>query len=162
MSIVTIASQCEFETTQAERGLMMAACVMGESLSDLHSLNVVSIIIIIIYCFLQGIFLSTYIWGYVTDIIGRRTVLLYGIFVSNILHFILMFVTSVWLFNIINLLCGIRQGNAIRIYYIIIYRFPHNYSIFMQSASVLQKLSIGKATFFCLKPNQVQQVLYYR
>lgn len=104
MSIITIASQCEFETTQAERGLMMAACVMGESLSDLHSINVVSII----YCFLQGIFLSTYIWGYVTDIIGRRTVLLYGIFASNIFHFLLMFVTSVWLFNIINLLCGIR------------------------------------------------------
>ncbi|KAH8407090.1 hypothetical protein KR222_006409 [Zaprionus bogoriensis] len=87
MSIIILASQCEFETTQAERGVMMAACV-------------------------AGVFLSTYIWGYVTDVIGRRTVLLYGIFISNVLHFILMFVTSVWLFNIINLLCGISLGGV--------------------------------------------------
>ncbi|KMZ05790.1 synaptic vesicle glycoprotein 2C [Drosophila simulans] len=85
MSIIVIASQCEFETTQAEKGVMMAASV-------------------------TGIFLSTYIWGYISDDIGRRRVLLYGNFASNALQFILMFVTSVWLFNIINLLVGISVG----------------------------------------------------
>ncbi|KAH8295006.1 hypothetical protein KR018_005360 [Drosophila ironensis] len=83
MSIIVIASHCEFETTQAEKGVMMAASV-------------------------TGIFLSTYIWGYISDDIGRRKVLLYGIFASNALQLILMFVTSVWLFNIINLLVGIN------------------------------------------------------
>ncbi|XP_016923661.3 synaptic vesicle glycoprotein 2B [Drosophila suzukii] len=85
MSIIVIASHCEFETTQAEKGVMMAASV-------------------------TGIFLSTYIWGYISDDIGRRKVLLYGNFASNALQFVLMFVTSVWLFNIINLLVGISVG----------------------------------------------------
>jgi len=31
MSIIVIASHCEFETTQAEKGVMMAASVTGES-----------------------------------------------------------------------------------------------------------------------------------
>ncbi|KAH8383935.1 hypothetical protein KR009_011380 [Drosophila setifemur] len=87
MSIIVIASHCEFETTQAEKGVMMAASV-------------------------TGIFLSTYIWGYISDDIGRRKVLLYGIFSSNALQFVLMFVTSVWLFNIINLLVGISMGGV--------------------------------------------------
>ncbi|XP_068153454.1 synaptic vesicle glycoprotein 2C [Drosophila tropicalis] len=85
MGIIVIASHCEFHTTQAEKGLMMASCV-------------------------AGIFLSTYIWGYISDDIGRRKVLLYGVFVSNGLQIILMFVTSVWLFNIVNLLGGISIG----------------------------------------------------
>lgn len=66
---------------------------MNQPLFDLH---------------IVGVFLSTYIWGYVCDAIGRRKVLLYGTFSSCALLFILMFVTSVWLFNIINLLSGIR------------------------------------------------------
>ncbi|KAM8703222.1 hypothetical protein ACLKA7_007928 [Drosophila subpalustris] len=87
MGIVVLASHCEFQTTQAEKGVMMAACV-------------------------AGIFLSTYVCGYVSDAIGRRTVLLYGIFTCTALQFILMFVTSVWLFNIINLICGISLGGV--------------------------------------------------
>ncbi|XP_023173645.2 synaptic vesicle glycoprotein 2B isoform X2 [Drosophila hydei] len=71
MSIVVIASRCEFETTEAEKGVMMAAYVAG-----------------------------------------RRKVLLYGTFSSSALLFILMFVTSVWLFNIINLLSGISLGGV--------------------------------------------------
>lgn len=31
-SIIAIASQCEFETNQAEKGIMMAACVAGEKI----------------------------------------------------------------------------------------------------------------------------------
>ncbi|XP_034475468.1 synaptic vesicle glycoprotein 2C [Drosophila innubila] len=87
MGIVVLASHCEFHTTQSEKGVMMAACV-------------------------AGIFLSNYIWGYVSDAIGRRSVLLYGIFICNGLQFILMFVSSVWLFNIINLICGISLGGV--------------------------------------------------
>ncbi|BFF91687.1 synaptic vesicle glycoprotein 2B-like [Drosophila madeirensis] len=87
MSIIVIASQCEFESTQADKGLMMAACV-------------------------AGLFFSTYIWGYISDDIGRRKVLLCGVFASNILQFVLMFVTNIWTFNIINLLVGISIGGV--------------------------------------------------
>ncbi|EDV93868.1 GH18057 [Drosophila grimshawi] len=85
LGIIVIASQCEFHTTEAEKGLMMAASV-------------------------AGICISNYIWGYISDVIGRRTVLLWGAFISSALLIILMFVTSVWLFNIINFLCGISLG----------------------------------------------------
>ncbi|XP_022219396.2 synaptic vesicle glycoprotein 2A-like isoform X2 [Drosophila obscura] len=87
MSIIAITSQCEFGSSQAEKGLMMAACV-------------------------AGLFFSTYIWGYISDDIGRRKVLLCGVFASNILQFVLMFVTNIWIFNIINLFVGISIGGV--------------------------------------------------
>ncbi|ALC46845.1 CG31103, partial [Drosophila busckii] len=87
MSIIVIASQCEFETTQAEKGIMMASSI-------------------------AGLFLSTYILGYVSDALGRRKVLLYGNFICVALQFIQMFVTSVWVFNIINLLSGLSLGGV--------------------------------------------------
>ncbi|XP_017143778.1 synaptic vesicle glycoprotein 2B-like [Drosophila miranda] len=87
MSIIVIASQCEFKSTQAEKGLIMAACV-------------------------AGLFFSTYIWGYISDDVGRRKVLLCGVFASNILQFVLMFVTNIWMFNLINLLVGISIGGV--------------------------------------------------
>lgn len=31
MSIIVLASHCEFKTTEAEKGVMMAACVTGKS-----------------------------------------------------------------------------------------------------------------------------------
>ncbi|EDW81273.2 uncharacterized protein Dwil_GK11975 [Drosophila willistoni] len=85
MGIIVIASHCEFQTTQAEKGLMMASCVAGISL-------------------------STYFWGYISDNFGRRKVLLHGVFVSNGLQIILMFVTNMWFFNIISFLGGISIG----------------------------------------------------
>ncbi|XP_001359096.4 synaptic vesicle glycoprotein 2B-like [Drosophila pseudoobscura] len=87
MSIIVIASQCEFKSTQAEKGLIMASCV-------------------------AGLFFSTYIWGYISDYVGRRKVLLCGVFASNILQFVLMFVTNIWMFNLINLLVGISIGGV--------------------------------------------------
>lgn len=56
----------------------------------------------------SGIVLSTYIWGYISDIWGRRTVLLWSIFVANFLQIIMMFITNIWLFNFTNLIMGIR------------------------------------------------------
>ncbi|KAM7351295.1 synaptic vesicle glycoprotein 2A [Cochliomyia hominivorax] len=59
-----------------------------------------------------GIVLSTYIWGYISDIWGRRTVLIWTMLTSNLLQFIMMFVTNIWLFNIINLIMGISLGGT--------------------------------------------------
>ncbi|KAM7351024.1 uncharacterized protein ACRADG_003997 [Cochliomyia hominivorax] len=85
LGIIAISSKCEFNMTQGDMGLMMAASVVG-------------------------IVLSTYIWGYISDLWGRRTVLIWTTFVTNILQFILMFVTNIWLFNFINLIMGISLG----------------------------------------------------
>lgn len=87
VGIMAIASQCEFGMSQAEKGIMMAACV-------------------------TGIFLSTYFWGYVSDAFGRRSVLFYGIVVTNLLQFISMFITNIWVFNAVNLFMGIRHVYA--------------------------------------------------
>ncbi|KAH8359590.1 hypothetical protein KR093_007779, partial [Drosophila rubida] len=112
MGIVVLASHCEFHTTQAEKGIMMAACVMGKRAPTTICIYSTLFMKIRLDLIVIGIFLSTYIWGYVSDAIGRRTVLLYGIFVCIGLQFILMFVTSVWLFNIINLIAGISLGGV--------------------------------------------------
>ncbi|KAH8256313.1 hypothetical protein KR032_000636 [Drosophila birchii] len=108
MSIIVIASHCEFHTTQAEKGVMMAASVTGELCFTWRTMENTYISMFNV----TGIFLSTYIWGYISDDIGRRKVLLYGNFASNALQFVLMFVTSIWLFNIINLLVGISVGGV--------------------------------------------------
>ncbi|XP_020814631.1 synaptic vesicle glycoprotein 2C-like [Drosophila serrata] len=87
MGIIVIASQCDFHTTQAEKGVMMATRT-------------------------AGLVLSTIIWGYISDDIGRRKVLVYGTFASNALQFSLMFVSDLWLFNFINFLAGISVGSV--------------------------------------------------
>lgn len=86
---MAIASQCEFGMTQGEKGIMMAACV-------------------------TGIFLSTYFWGYASDAFGRRSVLFYGTLATNLLQLISMFVTNIWVFNIVNLFMGIRYVRLIK------------------------------------------------
>ncbi|XP_065356384.1 synaptic vesicle glycoprotein 2A-like [Calliphora vicina] len=88
VGIIGIASQCEFDISQKERGIMMAACV-------------------------TGIVLSTYIWGCMSDVLGRRTVLIWSMFISNILQFVSMFVTNIWLYNVINLIMGISLGGIL-------------------------------------------------
>ncbi|XP_037827198.1 synaptic vesicle glycoprotein 2C-like [Lucilia sericata] len=88
VGIIGIASQCEFDITQKERGIMMASCV-------------------------TGVVISTYFWGCMSDVWGRRTVLLWSMFVSNFLQFVIMFVTNIWLYNIINLVMGISLGGIL-------------------------------------------------
>ncbi|XP_036325295.1 synaptic vesicle glycoprotein 2A [Rhagoletis pomonella] len=87
VGIMAIASQCEFGMSQGEKGIMMAACV-------------------------TGIFLSTYFWGYVSDAFGRRSVLFYGTIATNLLQLISMFITNIWVFNIVNLLMGVSLGGV--------------------------------------------------
>ncbi|KAM7356633.1 synaptic vesicle glycoprotein 2A-like [Cochliomyia hominivorax] len=88
IAVIGISSQCEFKITQKEKGVMMAACV-------------------------TGIALSTYIWGFVSDIWGRRSVLIWSMFFTNFLQLILMFITNIWLFNFINLVMGISLGGIL-------------------------------------------------
>uniref|UniRef100_W8BAB9 Synaptic vesicle glycoprotein 2A n=1 Tax=Ceratitis capitata TaxID=7213 RepID=W8BAB9_CERCA len=87
VGIMAIASQCEFGMSQAEKGIMMAACV-------------------------TGIFLSTYFWGYASDAFGRRSVLFYGTLATNLLQLISMFITNIWAFNVVNLLMGVSLGGV--------------------------------------------------
>ncbi|KAI8117033.1 Synaptic vesicle glycoprotein 2A [Lucilia cuprina] len=92
VGIIAISSQCEFDMSQSEKGVMMAACV-------------------------TGIVLSTYIWGYISDVWGRHTVLIWSTFVTVVLQFITMFVTNIWLFNFINLIMGISLGGISGVLY---------------------------------------------
>ncbi|XP_005183642.1 synaptic vesicle glycoprotein 2A isoform X2 [Musca domestica] len=87
VGIIGISSQCEFNMTQGEKGVMMAACV-------------------------TGIVLSTYLCGYVCDILGRRTVLMWAMFITNALQLISMFVSNIWVFNFVNFLMGISLGGV--------------------------------------------------
>ncbi|XP_037946972.1 synaptic vesicle glycoprotein 2B-like [Teleopsis dalmanni] len=87
VGIIVIASQCEFSTNQSEKGIMLAACV-------------------------AGIFVSTYLWGYVCDAFGRRRVLLYALFLTNFLEILTMFITNVWAFNVVNFFIGINIGGV--------------------------------------------------
>ncbi|XP_046811918.1 uncharacterized protein LOC111688696, partial [Lucilia cuprina] len=48
-----------------------------------------------------------------SDVWGRRTVLLWSMFVSNFLQLVIMFVTNIWLYNIINLALGISLGGIL-------------------------------------------------
>uniref|UniRef100_A0A1A9V156 Major facilitator superfamily (MFS) profile domain-containing protein n=1 Tax=Glossina austeni TaxID=7395 RepID=A0A1A9V156_GLOAU len=85
LGIIAIASQCEFNMTQGEKGVMMASSV-------------------------AGIVVSTYIWGYISDVVGRRSLLVWCTFITSALLLITMFVTNIWLFNFINLIMGISLG----------------------------------------------------
>lgn len=60
----------------------------------------------------SGIVLSTYIGGYISDVIGRRGILIWCMHATTLLQFITMFITNIWLFNFINLLMGIRYVDS--------------------------------------------------
>uniref|UniRef100_A0A1I8PAL4 Major facilitator superfamily (MFS) profile domain-containing protein n=1 Tax=Stomoxys calcitrans TaxID=35570 RepID=A0A1I8PAL4_STOCA len=87
VGIIGISSQCEFNMSQGEKGVMMAACV-------------------------AGLVISTYLCGYLCDIWGRRAVLMWAMFIANFLQFVSMFVTNIWVFNLLNFLIGISLGGV--------------------------------------------------
>ncbi|XP_075149935.1 synaptic vesicle glycoprotein 2A [Haematobia irritans] len=87
VGIIGISSQCEFQMTQGEKGVMMAACV-------------------------AGLVISTYLCGYLCDILGRRAVLMWAMFIANFLQLLSMFVTNIWVFNFLNFLIGISLGGV--------------------------------------------------
>ncbi|TMW47207.1 hypothetical protein DOY81_007713 [Sarcophaga bullata] len=57
-----------------------------------------------------GIVISSYIWGCLSDVLGRRTVLLWTTYVNLFLQLVSMFVTNIWFFNFINFIMGISMG----------------------------------------------------
>ncbi|XP_073823712.1 synaptic vesicle glycoprotein 2A-like [Musca autumnalis] len=101
VGIIGISSQCDFNMTQGEKGVMMASCV-------------------------TGIVISTYICGYICDILGRRTVLIWTMFITNILQVISMFVTNIWVYNFINFLMGISLGGISAAIYPFVGEFTSN------------------------------------
>lgn len=82
MSIITIASQCDFASTSVDKSIMSAASF-------------------------AGIALFSYIWGYLSDTIGRRRVLLYATYGGCLFSMISMFMPNFWLFVFMRFMVGI-------------------------------------------------------
>ncbi|XP_054081812.1 synaptic vesicle glycoprotein 2B [Zeugodacus cucurbitae] len=81
MSIITIASQCDFASTSVDKAIMSAASF-------------------------AGIGLFSYIWGYLSDTIGRRRVLVYATFGSCLFSVISMFMPNFWLYVFMRFMVG--------------------------------------------------------
>ncbi|XP_018794373.1 PREDICTED: synaptic vesicle glycoprotein 2B [Bactrocera latifrons] len=81
MSIVTIASQCDFATTSGDKAIMSAASF-------------------------AGIVLFSYVWGYLSDATGRRRILLFATFGGSLCALISMFMPSFWYFVFMRFVVG--------------------------------------------------------
>ncbi|CAD6995138.1 unnamed protein product [Ceratitis capitata] len=82
MSIITIASQCDFATTSVDKAIMGAASFIG-------------------------IALCSYVWGYLSDTLGRRYVLLYSTLGGCICSAISMFIPNFWLYVFMRVVVGL-------------------------------------------------------
>ncbi|XP_050339698.1 synaptic vesicle glycoprotein 2B-like [Bactrocera neohumeralis] len=81
MSIVTLASQCDFATTSVDKAIMSAASFVG-------------------------IALFSYVWGYLSDTTGRRRILLFATFGGCLCSLISMFMPSFWYFVFMRFVVG--------------------------------------------------------
>ncbi|XP_034112880.1 synaptic vesicle glycoprotein 2B [Drosophila albomicans] len=87
MSYITIVSQCDFQTSSMDKAIMSAASFIG-------------------------IFCSSYFWGYLSDSIGRRPVLIYTTFSGNIISFISIFVPNYWIYVVFRFFVGFFIAGA--------------------------------------------------
>ncbi|XP_055905475.1 synaptic vesicle glycoprotein 2B isoform X1 [Eupeodes corollae] len=87
MSILTIASQCDFNTNSQEKAIMGAACFVG-------------------------ILIASYGWGYSSDSSGRRSVLFRATVSAVTFSFMSIFVSNFWLFVLLRFLTGIGIAGA--------------------------------------------------
>ncbi|XP_055905476.1 synaptic vesicle glycoprotein 2B isoform X2 [Eupeodes corollae] len=81
-SIVVLASQCDFESSPQERGIMNTSVFIG-------------------------LLLASYPWGHFADIFGRRIVLLWTSTGSVIFSFLSMFAWNIWIYVLFRFLTGI-------------------------------------------------------
>ncbi|XP_054747232.1 synaptic vesicle glycoprotein 2B [Anastrepha obliqua] len=82
MSIITIASQCDFATSSVDKAVMNAASFVG-------------------------IGLCSYVWGYLSDTTGRRTVLLYSTVGATLFSTISMFIPNYWVYVFMRFVVGL-------------------------------------------------------
>ncbi|TMW47208.1 hypothetical protein DOY81_007714 [Sarcophaga bullata] len=61
----------------------------------------------------QSLVISTYIWGCLSDVLGRRSVLIWSMLSTNLLQLIIMFVSNIWIYNVINFIIGISLGGIL-------------------------------------------------
>ncbi|KAH8407222.1 hypothetical protein KR222_010895 [Zaprionus bogoriensis] len=87
MSYITIVSQCDFETNSMDKAIMSAASFIG-------------------------IFCSSYFWGYLSDSIGRRPVLIYTTFSGNILSLVSIFIPNYWIYVVLRFAVGFFIAGA--------------------------------------------------
>ncbi|XP_064556867.1 synaptic vesicle glycoprotein 2B isoform X1 [Drosophila montana] len=87
MSYITIVSQCEFGTNSVDKSIMSAASFIG-------------------------IFCSSYFWGYLSDSIGRKPVLIYTTFVGNLLSLISILIQNFWIYVVARFLVGFFIAGA--------------------------------------------------
>lgn len=87
MSLITLASQCDFNTTSQEKAILSAACF-------------------------AGILVASYGWGYLCDTSGRRNVLIRATLFAVTFSFISIFVSNFWLFVVLRFLTGIGIAGA--------------------------------------------------
>ncbi|EDV93869.1 GH18056 [Drosophila grimshawi] len=87
MSYITIVSQCDFETSSMDKAVMSAASFIG-------------------------IFCSSYFWGYLSDSIGRKSVLLYTTLTGNIVSLISIFIPNYWIYVVARYFVGFFIAGA--------------------------------------------------
>ncbi|KAM7363510.1 putative transporter svop-1 [Cochliomyia hominivorax] len=87
MSIITIASQCDFDSSSMDKAIMSAAAFIG------------------VLC-------SSYFWGYLSDTCGRKPILMYTTLLGNIVSLVSIFIANFWLFVFLRFLVGIFIAGA--------------------------------------------------
>ncbi|KAH8295005.1 hypothetical protein KR018_005359, partial [Drosophila ironensis] len=87
MSYITIVSQCDFEMTSVDKAVMSAASFIG-------------------------IFCSSYFWGYLSDTVGRRPVLIYTTIAGNVLSLCSIFIPNYWFYVFIRFGVGFCIAGA--------------------------------------------------
>ncbi|KAH8383934.1 hypothetical protein KR009_011379 [Drosophila setifemur] len=87
MSYITIVSQCDFETNSMDKAIMSAASFVG-------------------------IFFSSYFWGYLSDTVGRRPVLIYTTIAGNVLSLCSIFIPNYWFYVFIRFGVGFFIAGA--------------------------------------------------
>ncbi|EDW04650.1 GH17226 [Drosophila grimshawi] len=85
-----------------------AVCDLRTSLVQLSTITAAAFL---------GIICSSYFWGYITDNMGRRWILLHTISISNICSVISMLMVSFTSFFVIRFLTGSKSANGLGICY---------------------------------------------
>ncbi|KAL7740167.1 hypothetical protein ACLKA6_003879 [Drosophila palustris] len=118
MSYITIVSQCDFETTSMDKAIMSAASFIG-------------------------IFCSSYFWGYLSDSIGRRPVLIYTTLSGNIISIISVFIPNYWIYVVLRFLVGffIAGASSTTYAYLVEFFTPRHRPIVINYASLFVGIS---------------------
>ncbi|XP_036325024.1 synaptic vesicle glycoprotein 2B-like [Rhagoletis pomonella] len=82
MSIITIASQCDFATSAIDKAIMNASSF-------------------------AGIVIFSYVFGYLSDTVGRRTILLYSTSAASLISVVSIFIPNYWAYVFMRFVVGV-------------------------------------------------------